>query len=109
MAQSFNVNADWVLIQCRWSKEGTAPCVISGPHGGERCENKRTVCVCLYVGGCVCLGLEGFRGLVPGHPVPILTNAHHSEKQTKQSLPVVDQQQLSAPNNVALLLKGPVT
>lgn len=46
---------------------------------------------------------------MPGHSVPILTNAHHSEMQTKQSLPVVDQQQLSGLHNVAALLRGPVT
>lgn len=60
MAQSFSTNADWVLIQCRWFKEGcTSLCNLWTTW--QRGMWKLCVCVC------VCL--ERFKGLMPGFSV----------------------------------------
>lgn len=60
MAQSFSTNADWVLIQCRWFKEGcTSLCNLwtTWQRGMWK------LCVC--VRAC----LERFKGLMPGFSV----------------------------------------
>lgn len=62
MAQSFSANADWVLIQCRWFKEGcTSLCNLWTTWQRGMWKQEDSVCVCVF--------LDRFKGLMPGFSV----------------------------------------